>query len=407
MSGKRIAIIGAGPIGLEAALLGRSLGHRVQVYERGRVAENMMRWGHVTLFSSWKLNHTSLGARTLSESGRSLPDATDYLTGKEHVERYLRPLAKSEPLQGCVREGVEVIQVGRDGIGKSDLIGGPRHRHPFRLLLGGNDGEEIAEADFVIDCSGTYAHHNWMGNGNVPALGERGLQHHIAYTLKDLLGADRESYQGRRVLLVGSGHSAATALDELTRLPGTSVLWVTRSGEKAPLPVFSKDPLPERARLSEKANALAAGADPRVAYRRATEVERITRHGDGFVVEIRSRDLANRHETVEVDRILAHVGYHPDNRIYRELQMHECYATMGPMKLSAALLGGSSADCLAETPQDATVLQNPEPNFYVLGSKSYGKNSRFLIRIGLQQVHDVFTLIEARSSDADLSWKAS
>ena len=50
MSGKRIAIVGAGPIGLEAALHGQSLGHRVQVYERGTIGENMNRWGHVTLF---------------------------------------------------------------------------------------------------------------------------------------------------------------------------------------------------------------------------------------------------------------------------------------------------------------------------------------------------------------------
>ena len=180
MSEKRIAIIGAGPVGLEAALLGRALGHRVQVYERGAVGENMLQWGHVTLFSAWELNHSSLGGKTLRESGRPLPSPGQYLTGKEHVEQYLRPLADSKPLRDCIRERVRVIQVGRDGIGKKDLIGGPRDRHPFRLLLEASGGEVIAEADVVIDCSGTYGHHNWMGNGNIPAVGEREFQHHIA-----------------------------------------------------------------------------------------------------------------------------------------------------------------------------------------------------------------------------------
>ena len=48
---KRIAIIGAGPIGLEAAAYARRLGHEVTVYERGRVGENVGRWGHVVMFS--------------------------------------------------------------------------------------------------------------------------------------------------------------------------------------------------------------------------------------------------------------------------------------------------------------------------------------------------------------------
>ena len=38
-----IAVLGAGPIGLEAALYGRFLGYAVNVYERGRVGDNLRR----------------------------------------------------------------------------------------------------------------------------------------------------------------------------------------------------------------------------------------------------------------------------------------------------------------------------------------------------------------------------
>ena len=57
----RIAVVGAGPIGLEAALYARSLKYPVAVYELGRVGEHIQRWGHVRLFSPFGMNSTSLG----------------------------------------------------------------------------------------------------------------------------------------------------------------------------------------------------------------------------------------------------------------------------------------------------------------------------------------------------------
>ena len=395
MSPKRVAIIGAGPIGLEAALYGARLGHDVHVYERGIVGQNMRNWGHVRLFSSWSINHSMLGARVLRKAGLTLPAPDEYLTGSEHVEWYLLPLVRTAPMEGRVHESTEVVSVGRNGIAKRDLIGGPRHEHSFRLLLQGPKGEELVEADVVIDASGTYGNPNWMGNGNIPALGERELRDRIAYTLDDIAGADRHRYEGRRVLLVGSGYSAATALDALAQLPETTVLWVSRDHRPHPLPVIPDDPLPERARLSEMANGLASGVNGAVEYRPSTEVERLVARDDGFEVTLRS---GKRQETLPVDRILAHVGYRPNNQIYSELQVHECYASLGPMKLSAALLGegAGSADCLAETSKGADVLRNPEPNFFIIGAKSYGKNSNFLIRIGIQQVREVYSLLESR-----------
>ena len=87
------------------------------------------------------------------------------------------------------------------------------------------------------------------------------------------------------------------------------------------------------------------------------------------------------------------MGYTPCGELYRELQVHECYASLGPMALAAALLKHAGGDCLAVPPQGAAALRNPEPNFYLLGAKSYGRNSGFLLRTGFEQVREVFTLI--------------
>ncbi|MCZ6778997.1 MAG: hypothetical protein O7F16_08495 [Acidobacteria bacterium] len=97
----------------------------------------------------------------------------------------------------------------------------------------------------------------------------------------------------------------------------------------------------------------------------------------------------------QVDRVIANVGYRPDRSLYEELQVHECYATQGPMRLAAALLGEGSADCLGQTSHGADSLRNPEPDFFILGAKSYGRNPHFLLTVGHAQIRDAFRAIES------------
>src|SRR5919201_1798972 len=101
----RIAVLGAGPVGLEAALYARALDLPVTVYERGRVGEHWQRWGHVRLFSPFGMNTTPLGRASIREGDprRDFPGDGDCTTGKEHVAAYLEPLAKSQRLRDCLR----------------------------------------------------------------------------------------------------------------------------------------------------------------------------------------------------------------------------------------------------------------------------------------------------------------
>ena len=94
-------------------------------------------------------------------------------------------------------------------------------------------GEERAHlASAVIDASGTWTRPNPLGAGGVPAQGERAVAGRIAYGIPDVLGADRARYAGRRVLVVGSGHSAFNAILDLVALrdsePATEVVWAIR-----------------------------------------------------------------------------------------------------------------------------------------------------------------------------------
>src|SRR4051794_4017323 len=94
-SSPRVAVLGAGPIGLEAAAQARALQLPVTVFERGRVAEYWHRWGHVRLFSPFGMNTTPVGKAAIKSHKPNLafPPDDAFLTGREHIAQYLAPLA--------------------------------------------------------------------------------------------------------------------------------------------------------------------------------------------------------------------------------------------------------------------------------------------------------------------------
>jgi hypothetical protein len=166
------------------------------------------------------------------------------------------------------------------------------------------------------------------------------------------------------------------------------VLWAVRSADPD-WGAVPADPLPARRGLNATAAELAAGASPHVALIRGAVTEAVAPRGDRVAVTLRNGVT----EEVEADRILALNGGVGDFTLYRQLQVHECYATAAPMKLSAALLGAAAGDCLEVPALGPETLVNPEPGFFVLGAKSYGRNSQFLLRNGWAQVDDVMGLL--------------
>lgn len=396
--GVRLAVVGAGPVGLEAALVATRLGFEVTVLEAGTVGSHLRQFSHLKLFSPWSMNVSALGLQAV---GGSPGDPAACPTAGEYVDRYLVPLARSSDLRHAVREATRVISISRERALKGELVGDARRGgQPFRLLADSQSHGECAfTADVVIDATGTYSNPRWMGPGGQPSLGERRLRDRIRYQIPDVLGRDRAAFEGKRTLLVGGGYSAATTLVALRRLarrvPGTSVVWATRGESVAPYSPNLADPLEGRRALEVEANAAAEEAlSPRTGIERVmgARVESIrTGPGDaGFVIA-----LATATGAVEIaaDNVIAHVGFEPDASIHRELQVHQCYASEGPMKLAAALLGETSGDCLAQASHGAEALESPEPYFFVLGAKSYGRNSRFLVRVGRDQVRDLFTAL--------------
>ncbi|NQV27534.1 MAG: monooxygenase [Rhodopirellula sp.] len=403
MPGKRIAIIGAGPIGLEAAMLARLRNFDVVVIEQGGVASNVRSWGHVRLFSPFEVNASAWSRAACDRS--ALPPDDALLTGDEFFEQYLLPLSQHPLLKGSLKEQTRVVKIGKRRFWKGDAIGKhSRLESPFQLLIESAAGEEYEEADFVLDCSGTSGNHNWLGEGGVPALGERHLARRIEYGLPDISGKDRPRFSGKRTLVVGSGYSAATTIVALGNLieqdSATRVFWLTRQASDTPLPTIKDDSLQGRVDLTSAANELACKSETRVTWLADAKVRQLSvDESDDLLVTIELQteqgDLAC--QVLAVDNVIANVGFHPDRSLYEELQIHECYASQGPMKLAAALMGEMSADCMTQSSPGVDGLKNPEPGFFILGAKSYGRDSRFLLRIGLEQIQSVFDLIAAEA----------
>jgi thioredoxin reductase len=397
----KIAILGAGPIGLEAAIYARFLGYEVAVFEAGEVADSVRRWGHVRMFTPFGMNRSPLGLAAIQAQDESYcPPADDeLLTGYEWANRYLLPLSQTDLLADCLRLQTIVLQIGKAEMLKGDLPGhADRGDFDFRLLVRNGSGEErIETADAVIDASGVFGQANFLGHGGIPAVGEIAVREQLESYLPDIAGKDRETYAGKHTLLIGGGYSAATNLVALAQLareaPGTRITWITRREAAAaaggPIDPIPGDRLPQRAQLAWQANALAADPSSGVTYWPATAVEKIE---PGFNVTLSGAHAGN----LACDRIIANVGYRPDHSLYEELQVHECYASQGPMKLAAAMLGQAAADCLDQQTCGPQTLLNPEPNFYILGAKSYGRKSNFLLSVGLEQIREVFTIIGDR-----------
>jgi len=423
----RVAILGAGPVGLEAALAAADAGMPFTVYEAGReVAANVRAWGHVRLFTPWRMNVSPRMRRHLAAAGAALPaghEEDECPTGRELAERLLDRVAALPLAAPRLRLGARVVAVGREGLLKhEEIASAERGRRPFLLLLAERDGRERVEhADAVIDATGAFGQPNSLGDGGIPAPGERELGGEIRRAIPDL-ARDAADWAGRTVLLAGAGASAQTAargLAELARsAPGTRVIWALRRAE----PSWGSppdDPLPERARLATAAAELAAGASPAVTAERGVVVEAVARCAAGAADAATGAGEARRGGPdgrdsrlvvtlgrgrrggldgdgawqVTVDRVLSLTGAVGDHQIYRQLQVHECYATCGPIKLSAALLGAGAGDCLEQTSHGVEALANPEPGFYILGSKSYGRHGSFLLRVGWDQVSEVFAAL--------------
>lgn len=392
-----VAVIGGGPVGVEAALYARFLGYFVILFDARRVGSRLVRWGELPMKIPFGEATSTLGLAALEAQGvtQDLPDANAIVTYREYIEKYVTPIAKSDLLEECIHINSPAISVSRAHYQKFQPASiEDRSEDEFRLLLNGKvRGEFTQLADIVLDCSGAGRIPAGIGPGGGMAIGQAALSEHFEVGPRDLSDKDHDRFVGKHTVLFGSGPVACRNAAQFTALardnPSTKLTWVI------PKDVMHQEWLAETAKVSsdlaiESSRILSGDCDGAV-HIDAWGAESIARDNSGkwhIKLLVTEEDTAD----LEADVILVtelHDSWRFADGLGISLCPHRRLTTSG-----AQWLASQTTDELAIT-QESFITS--EPHYYVLGRKSVGGDSRFSLAHARQQIQQVFGLIGGRA----------
>ena len=396
-----VAVIGAGPIGLAAAAHLVERGIPVSVYEAGQtVGANVRDWAHVRIFTTWEQSVDTASRRLLESSGWSLPDPNALPTGEDIYRHYLKPLSRHRALSPHIRTSAKVVRITRAGAVKMSSKG--RDTKPFELRIEGSDGtQQTVLARAVIDASGTWQNQNPLGGSGLDAEGERRFQDRIAYGMPDVLGAQRARYADKRIAVVGAGYSAINVLLDLAQLcknaAKTKVTWIVRGKNMSKIYGGGEnDQLPARGKLGSLLRPLVEHG--RITLVRSFHTNAIVQNGVGLTLKGTVDEAA--HEITGIDEIIACTGQRPDLDMTRELRL-ELDPWLEGVKALGPLIDPNLHSCGSVPPHGHRELSHPEPGFYTIGVKSYGRAPTFLLLTGYEQARSVVAAIAGDLEAAD------
>ena len=395
-----VAVIGAGPIGLAAAAHLVVRGLPVEIFEAGdRVAAHLHALRHVRLFSPWRWNVDRAARALLVSQGQRIADDDELPTAGELVDAYLEPLARVPAIARGLHLGARVQSLSREGTDKARTAG--RGDADFVLRVVDRHGTHEHRARAAIDATGTWGQPNPLGAHGLPAIGEAEARSRIAFGMPDIAGRERARYAGRHVLVVGAGHSAAGNLLTLAALadadPRTRLSWAVRGRELRRL--FgggADDQLPARGDLGVRLRALVDAG--RLDLRLGFGIAAVVQDGGGTLrVDAADRSLAPiRH----VDEIIGATGSRPDLLTTRELRLRLDPALESTEAL-APLIDPNVHSCGTVRAHGHRELAQPEPGYYAIGAKSYGRAPNFLLATGYEQARSVVAALAGDRAAAD------
>lgn len=383
-----VAIIGAGPVGLAAAAHLIEYGKTALIFEAGEsVGHNMMNWSHVRMFSPWEYTVDAAMVRLLENTDWEMPAKASLPTGGDLVTRFLRPFAELPEVKSQLRLDSKVVAISR--VHTDKMKDKSRDNLPFILHIEEGNGEEyFVEASAVIDASGTWHNPNPIGAHGLSAPGEKANRNAIFYGIPDILGEHTPRYANKRVLVVGSGHSAINALLELGKLhkdyPETTVFWAMRGNNLQK--VYGgelNDQLPARGALGTRIRKLVDNGA--VTILSPFYLSRIDNENGALYV---TGETDNGEEKVLVDEIIGTTGARPDLEMLRELRL-EIDPSLESTPTLAPMIDPNLHSCGTVRPHGEAELRHPEKNFYMVGMKSYGRAPSFLLATGYEQARSV------------------
>lgn len=266
-----LAIIGAGPVGLAAAIEAKRAGLEGVLLEKGTLLETIYRWPRETIFFS--------EAKNLEIGGHPFPSLTPKPTRREALQ-YYRRVAEVE--------GLEVWTY-------TEVTGLAGHEGNFTVRYHNREGEGRLLARFVLVATGYYGNPNRLGvpGEDLP---------HVRYGIEETL-----PYWSREVVVLGGSNSAVETALDLYR-GGARVTVVHRDPEIRPSVKYWLKPDFEN-RVKEGSIRLILNAE----VREITPTE--------VIVERRAPGSGHPNEGrlgVRADFVIVLIGYRAVDRLLRE-----------------------------------------------------------------------------------------
>ncbi|MER2190319.1 MAG: NAD(P)-binding domain-containing protein [Solibacillus sp.] len=396
-----VAIIGAGPVGLAAAAHLSLAGEAFIVLEKGAdVAENIKSWQHVRLFSPWQYNIDKAAKQLLLKSGWMMPEEDVLPTGQELREAYLQPLANLPEIKPFVSFNTTVTGISKKNHDK--MKSARREDAPFVIYTEQNGETKRILASAVIDATGTWATPNPVHADNVWTSAERKLADKIFYGIPnvDLL---KERYTGKRIAVIGGGHSAINTILELGKLDNVDLTWILRKkrvedaygGEE-------KDALAARGELGSRIHTLVD--EGKVKVFTPFYIEELAQTTADII--IKGEGINGEQQLPAVDEIIVNTGSRPDFSFLQEIRL-SIDAAVESVEALAPLIDPNEHSCGTVRPHGELELRQPETGFYIVGMKSYGRAPTFLMATGYEQVRSVVAYLTgdleaARKVELDL-----
>lgn len=383
-----VAIIGGGPIGLAAAAHLASKGEPFVLFETAsEVAGNIKQWCHVRLFSPWRYNIDKVAKSLLESSGWKSPNGEELPTGGELVEQYLTPLSQLPTIEPYIHYSAKVIAVSRKGLSKVKTAG--REKLPFVIHVEQYGTRSTFEAKAVIDASGTWSNPNPANSEGVWTEEELSLSKRIFYGIPEVLGKHKEKYSGKKVLVVGSGHSAINALLDLEKLkeqePSTSIVWIIRKSNASDVYGGQEsDSLRERGELGIRLQQVVEKGIIEV----VTAFHIVNFNLTGGCITVTGTKNGEDIQIEGISEIISNTGARPDMDFLREVRT-DMDPSIESVDALATLIDPNIHSCGTVRPHGEKELRQPEQNLYIVGAKSYGRAPTFLMATGYEQVRSV------------------
>ncbi|APD08147.1 hypothetical protein UJ101_02649 [Flavobacteriaceae bacterium UJ101] len=388
-----IAIIGGGPIGLAAAAHLTKRKIPFILFEAGEsVGSNFLSWGHVRVFSPWRYNVDQVAKELLLETGWSMPNEEGIPTGRELVEDYFIPLSEHSSIKPHIHLNTKVESIGRKGLDKVKTAG--REIKPFVIKVNEKGIIKYYEAKGVIDSSGTWNQPNPIGSGGVLAEGEQELKDAIYYGIPNVKQDALERYKNKNVLVVGGGHSAINVLLDLADVqkeyPKTQINWVLRKKDLATVYGGKEDDaLEARGTLGIRIEKLVNSGKLNVYT--PFHILKLFKNDQGIQIE---GTLNGKIEHIQnIDEIISNTGSRPNLEMIREIRI-DLDASLEAVFDLAELIDPNIHSCGTVRPHGEKELRHPEKDFYIVGSKSYGRAPTFLMATGYEQVRSIVAYMD-------------